>query len=420
VWPARVFYGWRMVAAGFTVEVLIGALLFHAYGSYVVLLREEYGWSRTVFSAAFALARSESAVLGPLQGWLTDRFGSRIMIRTGMAVCGVGFLLFSQVRSPGTFFATFFLMAIGAGLGGYLPTTVALVNWFRRRRALALSLSSLGSGVGGLLNPLVVAALTTAGWRVTAIGSGLLIIAVGAAAAQVFRDRPETYGLRPDGDAAPGPEAGGSEAGRPAAAPADFTAREAMRTSAFWLIAAGHGSALLIVSTVLVHTATHVTERLGFSLAHAAQVISLLTLSVIVGQLGGGWAGDRLSKRAIAAGCMLGHAAALYLLALASSFWMVLTFAVLHGLAWGTRGPMMAAIRADYFGTTHFGRISGASSMIAMLGMIIGPLVAGVLADRTGSYRVGFILLGTVALLGSVCFLLARRPPPREAVPVAA
>jgi len=74
---ARIFHGWRIVAAGFVLETLMGALLFHAYGAYVVLLGQEFGWSKTLFSVAFAMARAESGILGPVQGWLTDRFGPR-------------------------------------------------------------------------------------------------------------------------------------------------------------------------------------------------------------------------------------------------------------------------------------------------------------------------------------------------------
>jgi OFA family oxalate/formate antiporter-like MFS transporter len=89
---------------------------------------------------------------------------------------------------------------------------------------------------------------------------------------------------------------------------------------------------------------------------------------------------------------------------------MVLLFAVLHGLSWGMRGPLMAAIRADYFGSASFGTITGVSSMIVMFGMILGPLVAGVLADRTGSYVPGFSVLAALAAAGSVAFWRARRP----------
>jgi sugar phosphate permease len=420
--PGRTFYGWRIVGAGFGLEVLIGALLFHSYGSYVVLMREEFGWSRTLFSAAFAMARSESAILGPVQGWLTDRFGPRALMRVGMTLFGLGFILFSRVDSPFEFFVAFFLAAAGAGLGGYVPIAVAIVNWFRRRRSLALGLASSGSAVGGLLTPVVVASLTTLGWRGTALLSGILILVIGLPAAQVFRHRPERYGEYPDG-VPPGegepPAASGRAAdrpGRPSAGPAvpsvDFTPREAMRTTAFWLVSLGHGAALLVVSAVIVHMVTHVTERLGYSLAQAATVVALLTVSQIVGHLGGGWAGDRVSKRVITAACMVGHAVALLLLAWASAYWMVIAFAGLHGLSWGTRGPLMAAIRADYFGAAAFGAISGVSSMVSMLGMMGGPLVAGILADRTGSYGLGFTVLAGLALLGSLSFLLARRPPP--------
>ena len=107
------FYGWWIVGAGFVIEALMGALFFHAYGAYVVVLRREFGWSKTMFSAAFSMARAESGILGPVQGWLTDRFGPRTLIRIGLAIFSVGFMLFSQIGSPLAFFLTFFLMALG-------------------------------------------------------------------------------------------------------------------------------------------------------------------------------------------------------------------------------------------------------------------------------------------------------------------
>jgi sugar phosphate permease len=414
----RIFYGWWIVAAGFGLEALIGALMFHAYGAYVVLLREEFGWSKTMLSAAFSMARAESGILGPVQGWLTDRFGPRILIRIGMTIFGLGFILFSQIQSPLSFFLTFFLMALGSSLGGFLPIGVAIVNWFRRRRALALSLSATGMAVGGLLTQGVVLALTGLGWRWTAFASGVVTLLAGLPIAQLVRHRPEPYGYGPDGDprddaSSPAPRAAGTAAPR---SDVSFTAREAMRTRAFWFISIGHGSALLVVSAVMVHMIVHVTERLGYSLHQAAGVVALMTTMQVIGQVSGGWSGDRFSKRAIVVGCMIAHALALLSLAFATAFWMVVTFGVLHGLAWGVRGPLMSALRADYFGSAAFGTITGVSSMVVMLGMMGGPLVAGVLADRTGSYEIGFSVLAGLAALGSVFFWLARPPPaPRRA-----
>src|SRR5262245_50091362 len=194
----RVFYGWWIVGAGFVLELLIGALMFHAYGAYVVLLREEFGWSKTMLSAAFAMARAESGILGPVQGWLTDRFGPQALIRVGMVIFGAGFIAFSLTQGPVMFFVTFFTMALGSSLGGYRPIGVALVRWFRRRRALALSISGMGMSIGGLLTPLVVVAMSRFGWRWTAFASGVLIIAAGLPLAQIVRSRPETLGLSVD------------------------------------------------------------------------------------------------------------------------------------------------------------------------------------------------------------------------------
>jgi len=105
----------------------------------------------------------------------------------------------------------------------------------------------------------------------------------------------------------------------------------------------------------------------------------------------------------------------LLLLAHATAFWMLVVFAVLHGASWGVRGPLMSAIRADYFGAASFGTISGLSSMVLMVGMMGGPLVAGIIADRTGSYVPGFQILAGLAALGSVFFVLATPPgPPRR------
>jgi MFS family permease len=408
--------------------VLIGALMFHAYGAYVVKLREEFGWSKTLLSAAFAMARAESGIFGPLQGWLTDRFGPRVLIRTGMTIFGIGFLLFSTIDGPVTFFLTFFLMAVGSSLGGYLPIGVAIVSWFRRRRALALSVSSCGMSAGGILVQLVVLALTHWGWRWTAFASGLLVLAVGVPLAQVVRHRPEPYGFVPDGemggrDDPPSPPRSGPfvHPGPPRVPNRDFTPGQAIRTRAFWCISAGHGAALLVVSAVMVHLIVHVTERLGYSLQEAATVLALLTVVQLVAQLSGGWAGDRFSKRLISVGCMVAHAAGLLLLAHATAFWMLLAFALIHGAAWGIRGPLMSAIRADYFGAASFGMISGISSMVLMVGMMGGPLVAGILADRTGSYVPGFQILAAFAALGSVAFVFATPPPlPSRRVPRAA
>ena len=98
------------------------------------------------------------------------------------------------------------------------------------------------------------------------------------------------------------------------------------------------------------------------------------------------------------------------MLTYATGFAVLVLSAMIHGIAWGLRGPFMQAIRADYFGRRSIGMILGLSSIIVVLGQIGGPMVAGVLADLTGNYRAGFTVLALLAGLGSLFFLLAKRP----------
>jgi MFS family permease len=183
-----------------------------------------------------------------------------------------------------------------------------------------------------------------------------------------------------------------------------------LATPAFWLLSLGHGFALLVVFGVNVHAITHMKEGLGYSLQQASLVITLVTLSQLGGIMFGWWLGDRYEKRFVAAGCMLSHAAGLLMLTYATGPAMVVAFAVLHGVAWGVRGPFMQAIRADYFGRRAIGMILGLSSLIIVIGQIGGPLIAGLAADLTGNYRAGFTLISVLAALGSLFFLLARPP----------
>ena len=141
----RVFYGWWMVAAAGGVQFLAGLLLMQSYGAYAVLLEDEFGWSKTVLAGAFAMTRVESGILGPLQGWLADRIGPRVILQVGTLLFGLGFVLFSGIDSLVGFYATFLLIALGSSLGGFATLMVALVNWFDRHRAKAVAIEAISA-----------------------------------------------------------------------------------------------------------------------------------------------------------------------------------------------------------------------------------------------------------------------------------
>jgi sugar phosphate permease len=404
----RLFYGWYMVGAGSALQFLQSGLMTQSFGAYVAVLQAERGWSKTALSGAAALQQMETAILGPVLGWFIDRFGPQGMIRVGVVVFGLGLILLSFTETLFTFYAAFLVIALGSSLCGFFPLNVALINWFERWRARALSAMSIGLALGGISVPLIAWSLQTFGWRATAFSSGVIAIVVGLPLAVVIKRRPEDHGETVDGLPVKTPET--TQELRALDLNRDFTAREALRTPAFWLLSLGHGFALFVVHAVSVHAITHMNQSLGYTIEQASLIYTLLTVSQIAG-VGVGWLiGDKYEKRYIAAGCMLMHAVGLLLLTYAVALPMLLAFAVLHGAAWGLRGPFMQAIRADYFGRSAIGMILGLSAVIIVIGQAGGPMLAGIFADLTGNYRAGFTIIAFIAILGSIFFILARKP----------
>jgi MFS transporter, OFA family, oxalate/formate antiporter len=405
----KTFYGWRIVAAGGALQFLQSLLLNQAFGLYLAVLVEEQGWSKTALAGAAALKSTEVALLGPVLGWMVDRFGAQGLIRAGVIVFGIGFMLMSQIDTLPGFYAAFIVVAFGSSLFSNSIASVAIIQWFEKKRARALSALQFGGAVGGVFVFLVALSIQTFGWRYTAFGSGVLAMLIGWPLANVIRSRPEDHGETIDGLSPDEARETGQK--KPLRRPA-FTAREALRTGAFWLISLGHGFSLLVVSAINVHAIAHMKEGLGYSLAQAALVITLVTAGQFVGVMIGWVIGEKFEKRLVAGACMLMHAVGMLMLTYAIGPVMLAAAALIHGIAWGLRGPFMQAIRADYFGRRSIGMIIGLSSLITVFGQIVGPLLAGVFADWTGNYRLGFTILAVMVGLGSLFFILAKPPKP--------
>ena len=412
--PARsrpaIFYGWWIVVASVGFHGATGAAFGFTFGQYLLRFEEQFGWSKFAISSAFSLSQLAAGLLSPAHGWLIDRFSPRALVRAGLVMLGGGFMLLPLASTFPVMLAIILLMSLGMNLAGWLTLTTVTTRWFRRKRALALGLSSTGIGLAGVLSPIVAWSLTTHGWRPTAFFTGVAMLAIGFPLAQLLRGYPEQHGLLPDGDGAPKPREGG-QAVREDPDVFDFTVGEAMRDRSFWYVSLGHGVALIAVFTVLVHLVPHLVEGLGWSETSAQAMLTLVTVTSIVGQVGGGYVGDRYNKARMAGMCMLAHAAAMLVLVFAESGVVIGAAALLHGLAWGTRGPLMMAIRADYYGRRHFGKIAGYSNVMVMFGPLIGPTLAGAMNDATGDYRGAFVVVAVIVAVGSLFFFLSRKPP---------
>ena len=405
----RVFYGWRMVGAAFFGQLTQSGLLFLSQGLYLVQFEAVFGWSRGAVSWAFGLLRIETGLLGPIQGWMLDRFGPRPVMYLGTLLFGTGLILLGQIQELWHLFAALTVIAVGSSLASFLTVNTTLAHWFIRKRARAMSVTSIGFGGGALLVPVVAWSIVAFGWRETAVFSGIIAFCIGFPVAHMFRRNPQKLGLNPDGDSDED-AARHATARRAAGTDYDFTLREAMRDRSFWLVSSGHGIALLVVATIPLHLVAHLKDN-GWDPVQAALLFPGLMVAQLIGQVSGGLMGDRHSKRLLAGLAMLGTRHGISLLAMSTSLPVVVLAILLHGVAWGMRGPLMMALRADYFGLRQLGKIAGWSNTITAGGSIIGPVYAGNMANAQGDYTFAFFSLGAVVIVGSLTFFLARRPP---------
>ena len=202
--PKRIFYGWWIVLGAALGMALNASVYFYGFGVFFDSLITEFKSSRVVLSGAFSLARLESGLLGPIDGFLVDRFGPRKVMLIGVLLMGTGFVVLSRVSSITGFYLAFILMlALGAGLGFATPLITAVGNWFVRRQGVAFGLAMSGIGLGGLLVPLLSWVITQYGWRNAMLVAGITVFIVATPISLLMRHKPEQYGDVPDGEAAP-------------------------------------------------------------------------------------------------------------------------------------------------------------------------------------------------------------------------
>jgi MFS family permease len=411
-----IFYGWWLTGVAAFVMIIGTVPIFQGMTAWFVVLEREFGWSRAQLSLAFSLTRAEGTIMGPLAGYLVDKVGPRRMVLSGLPVMGIGFILFSQVNNLWQFYGAFVLASMGAGFGTWLPMMTVLNHWFQKRRSMAMSLAMEGFALGSvLLMPALAWAIDPdepdrLGWRLTAAGIGVVLIILAWPVSRLIRNRPEEYGLRPDGRPENQPERGervGSGQGEGGIV--DFTWQEALRTRPFWLITIGHSATSIVIVTLTVHLGPMLTD-LGYSLQMVAWVVSTYTGVGAVFTLVGGYIGDRVPMHLALFGFSVIQSVAVVILLSADTLPMILLFAVVLGIGFGGRTPMTTAIRGVYFGRRAFASITGISMIPMNIMLLVFPLFAGIMFDAVGSYQIPFSVLAIVSFFGAAMFLLLGKP----------
>ncbi|MBI3325713.1 MAG: MFS transporter, partial [Nitrospinae bacterium] len=250
------FYGWWIVIIGCIQDAVKGGTFNTGFSLYFLPVLTELHLSRAATSLPFSLAKLESALQGPLVGYLIDRFDLRVMLVLGTVLAGLGFVLLAFTHTYLSFLLVFMgVLSLGFQTGFNHASMAAVNYWFYRKRGLAMSILQTGQAIGGVvIFPLVALAVLRLGWRHASFLSGVVVLLM-VPLVLLIRRSPESMGLLPDGE----PRVPHTQSPvtvrrtRRVQDTKEFTAWEALRTSTFWLMAAFHGLRNLPYAGVTVH-----------------------------------------------------------------------------------------------------------------------------------------------------------------------
>ncbi len=416
----KIFYGWWIVLASSILNFVSGGTFLYGFTVFFNPIRQAFGWGAAITSFAASFRGLETGFLDPVVGFLVDKIGPRKLMLFGWGIVGLGFLLMSRMNSLWQFYGAFLLVATGMCFGSFVVMVTAIAHWFHKKRSRALALIYVGMGASGIIAPLLALSINQFGWRTTLVIIGIASLVIGIPLSVLMRHKPSQYGYLPDGETRETmPEATtvskGAAEHESVSSAIGFTAKEAMKTRAFWLFSLVFLFQHTATSAVMIHIVPYL-ESVNVPSAIAATAVTGMTLCSLIGRLGFGFLGDFANKRYLIAIALAVQTLGLFIFSFAdvSKAWLIVLFLLTYGPGYAGTIPLRPALQADYFGTRSFGTIMGWMALISMFGGLVSPVFAGWVYDTTGSYRLVWRLFALTTVPAIPLILLAKPPKVRR------
>ena len=415
--PRSLFYGWY-VAVACSLLMFVGVGVGY-YGLPIFLkpLREAHGWSTTQVSWAptiyFCISGLTSALVGPL----VDKRGPIAFMVIGTLVNGVSAAFIGLVNELWQLYLVYFVFAIAFGMSSSIAVNAIMTRWFIRKRALAMSISSTGVSLGGVVLAPVAAWLIDVGGLELAtpiLGALVIVVALPVILFVISWD-PAQMSLRPDGDAH-GIVATAHRRSSLAAQNRSWSRREAFRTAGFWGIFVAFLLVLVAQTGYVIHQVSFLEERLG-SRNQAAFTLSVTALGSIIARLVVGIFADGVDKRLLTVVLFVVQGTAILLIIHTDNIAATWVLTLVFGLTIGNIYMMQSLLVGEIFGIVSFGSIFGLISLAGQVGSGLGPIGVGILHDQTGGYTVPFTVTALLTYTAALAILFAR--PGRDPAPVA-
>ena len=409
------YYGWLILGMSSLATFGATGVSQVVLGGIQVYISRDTGWDTSVLSYAATAGTWCSGLIAPFIGRMADRYGPRWLMPAGLLIAGVCFLGLSGFGAMWQFFVAYVISRAVSNpvLIGLVPRTAA-VNFFRRRRNLALAMVSTFRPIAGAINIQLFALIALSqtwreGFRYLGIFSLVLVVPV----VLLMRRRPEDIGLQPDG-ARGAPASQPSHGGRGSAGdgqPGEYswTVREASRTRAYWLIVATACVGTLASSSVGFSLVPYLVEEGGLGFAAAAGVLSFGTV-LSIANVGWGILSDHFTPRRCLMVTMVGAGVLLFFLTMVDSLAEAMLFALAWGIFSGAVGSMENMMLAQYYGRESYGSLLGLFSPFQTTALGLGPTLADLLQKIMGTYTLLYFVMVGAYLVSAALLYLARQP----------
>ncbi|MFP6579182.1 MAG: MFS transporter [Myxococcota bacterium] len=403
------FRGWLMVAVCFGTQFMVSGCIFYAFSVCLIDLADEFsGGERAPVMLLQVAGGVATAFLAPFIGRAVGKNWTRPLMTLGAVAMGLGLLGIAHAQSLWQLAALFATLVAfgGATLSGVGPATV-VVNWFDRKRAMALGISQLGASLGGfVMAPILGFLVAEDGWRATYETLAMACFVAAPVIGFLLVGRPEDRGQGPDGGP-PRSAAGGGASASPA-----FSTREALRNPNLWFIAMATGISFMATTGLLNNIVAFGSDR-NFGVSEAAWLASLCALGAAIGKILFGGLSDRIGPAKAFIATLVTQAVGFSVLCLVDGFTPTLAVALFAGIGIGGTLPLSTALLARVFGREAFGPVVGLLWPIAIPLQLIGPIFAASVFDFTGSYEPAFWALAA-SLMVAVALIRAVRVPEIE------
>ena len=402
---SQVYYGWKIVAAIFVLLTFTSGLSFYNHAIYLNALAAKPPFTVGIASISVSIFFLSGGVTGLFVARWVEDYDPRISITAGAVMSFISLSVIAYVETTLQLFLVYGLFGAGFSASSLIPATTLVTRWFKKRRAMALSIASTGLSLGGvILTPLSILMVDSLGFNIAAPLIGVIYLLGVIPVSWIFlRTSPESLGLLPDGEKVEQYSNENHSIGIDSKSDG-LSFREALRGRFFWALSLAYIFLMAAQVGGIAHQYGLVREQL--SEAETAIAVAILPVFSIIGRLIGGWIVEQISIRKFAIVMMFLQAFSLSLLSMGYSVITLCIGLAIFGASVGNLLMLQPLLIAEAYGVKDYAKIFSLSNLMSSCGTAMGPALLGVIyAASSNFYQLPYTAAAMSGAIGLSLFI---------------